>query len=74
MAQPQASAAILDIMSKYPNMPHSSIMGALRLGSIDAGAKGPDVEFGYGILNIPAALKLLKAKPESVLRNYRIPG
>lgn len=66
MAQPHMSGAILDILSKYPDMSHAQLIKALAAGATDAGATGRDLEFGYGIVNIPAALAAAaKASPEA---------
>lgn len=56
MAQPHMSGAILDILSKYPQLTHDQLVKALAAGAKDAGKPGFDPEFGAGIINLPAAL------------------
>jgi subtilisin family serine protease len=56
MAQPHASGAILDILSKYPELSHAELRAALADGAVDKGRPGWDAEYGAGLINIPAAL------------------
>jgi subtilisin family serine protease len=56
MAQPHFSGALLAILSKYPNLTDAQLDTILKASVTDAGATGRDLEFGYGIVNIPAAL------------------
>ncbi len=67
MAQPHMSAAILAILSKYPQLSDDQLTAVLTAGATDKGAAGWDVEYGNGIINIPASLaaaeQLLVPKP-----------
>ena len=56
MAQPHFSGVLLDLMSKFPQLTHDQITKVLAATATDAGARGRDLEFGYGIVNLPAAL------------------
>jgi subtilisin family serine protease len=56
MAQPHFSGVLLALMSKYPQLTHDQLGKILAKTSTDVGARGRDLEFGYGIVNIPAAL------------------
>jgi hypothetical protein len=56
MAQPHFSGALLAILSKYPTLNDYQLEKVLQTSAVDVGAKGRDLEFGYGIVNIPAAL------------------
>jgi len=56
MAQPHFSGALLALLSKYPKLSHDQIITVLKESATDAGARGRDLEFGWGIINIPAAL------------------
>jgi subtilase-type serine protease len=66
MAQPHTSGAILDILSKYPQLTHDQLVQVLKEGAVDKGAPGFDAEYGNGLINLPAALdaaeKLLAPK------------
>lgn len=67
MAQPHFSGVVLSLLSKYPGLTHDQITKVLADSAVDAGAKGRDLEFGYGIVNIPGALaaadKLFAPRP-----------
>lgn len=56
MAQPHMSAAVLDILSKFPSLTDAQLTQALNEGAIDKGNKGFDTSYGAGLINIPAAL------------------
>ncbi len=56
MAQPHMSAAILAILSKYPQLSDEQLTAVLTAGAVDKGATGWDVEYGAGIINLPASL------------------
>lgn len=56
MAQPHMSGAILAILSRHPELTHDQLVEALAAGAIDKGAPGFDVEYGMGLINVPAAL------------------
>lgn len=56
MAQPHMSGAVLDILSKYPQLTENQLTAVLKASSIDRGAAGHDIEYGDGIINLPAAL------------------
>ena len=67
MAQPHFSGVLLDLLSKYPQLTHDQITKVLAASATDVGARGRDLEFGYGIVNLPGALaqaaKLLGVAP-----------
>lgn len=50
-----AGAAAL-IRAKYPNMPAAEVIRRLTVTAIDKGPTGHDDQYGYGIVNITAAL------------------
>jgi len=62
MAQPHFSGVLLALLTKFPNLTHDQITTVLKESATDAGAKGRDLEFGYGIVNIPRALEVAAAK------------
>ncbi len=61
MAQPHVAGAILSVLSKHPTLDGRDLRLALAAGSIDAGARGRDLEFGWGISNLPATLDAAEA-------------
>ncbi len=61
MAQPHMSGAILSILSKYPQLSDEQLTAVLTAGAVDKGAAGWDVEYGNGIINIPASLAAAEA-------------
>jgi len=67
MAQPHFSGVVLNILSKYPQLNHTQLTSVLAKSAVDAGARGRDLEFGHGIVNLPAALaeaeRLVGTKP-----------
>lgn len=71
MAQPHMSAAILAILSKYPQLTDEQLTAVLTAGAVDKGAAGWDADYGHGIINIPASLvaaeKLVAANPKPSL-------
>lgn len=56
MAQPHLSAAVLDILSKYPTLTDAQLTDVLKAGAVDKGAAGYDFEYGNGLINLPASL------------------
>ena len=56
MAQPHMSGAILAILSKYPDLTGEQLTEVLKAGAVDKGAAGFDVEYGNGLINLPASL------------------
>lgn len=56
MAQPHASGAVLDILSKYPQLTHEQLVQVLQTGAHDLGAPGIDADSGAGLIDIPASL------------------
>ena len=58
MAQPHMSGAMLAILSKFPTLTHDQLRTVLKESAVDAGARGQDLEFGYGIINLPKALEI----------------
>jgi hypothetical protein len=62
MAQPHLSGVMLAILTKFPKLTHDQLVTVLKESATDAGAKGRDLEFGYGIVNIPKALEVAARK------------
>lgn len=62
MAQPHLSGVMLAVLTKFPKLTHDQLVTVLKESATDAGAKGRDLEFGYGIVNIPRALEVAAAK------------
>lgn len=58
MAQPHFSGVVLAVLTKFPKLTHDQLVTVLKESSRDAGAKGRDLEFGHGIVNIPKALEV----------------
>ncbi len=56
MAQPHMSGAVLDILSKYPQLTDAQLTEALKAGAVDKGDVGYDFTYGNGLINIPASL------------------
>jgi hypothetical protein len=69
MAQPHFSGVVLDVLSKYPQLTHDQLNTVLAKSATDLGARGRDLEFGNGLVNVPRALdeaaKLLNLPPAS---------
>jgi len=61
MAQPHMSGAVLDILSKYPQLTDEQLTAVLKAGAVDKGAAGWDAEYGDGIINLPASLAAAEA-------------
>lgn len=62
MAQPHFSGALLALMTKFPKLTHDQITTVLKESATDAGARGRDLEFGYGIINVARALEVAAAR------------
>ncbi|NJC70598.1 type VII secretion-associated serine protease mycosin [Planosporangium thailandense] len=58
------SGAAALIRSKYPNLPAKEVVHRLTATATDKGAPGRDPEYGYGVLNLVAALTA-NVPPES---------
>ncbi len=58
MAQPHYSGAVLALMSRFPNLSVEQINRALNESAVDIGARGRDLEFGWGLINLPKALSV----------------
>ncbi|MCW2926254.1 MAG: serine protease [Thermoleophilia bacterium] len=56
MAQPHMSGVILAILSQFPQLTHDQLVDVLKAGAADKGAAGWDVEYGNGVVNLPASL------------------
>jgi subtilisin family serine protease len=56
MAQPHFSGVTLALLSKYPQLTHDQLIKVLAATATDSGARGRDLEFGHGVVNIPRAL------------------
>jgi hypothetical protein len=61
MAQPHVAGAILDLLSRFPQLTHDQLLQALGSSARDAGAPGVDPVFGRGIINIGAAVNAAAA-------------
>lgn len=57
MAQPHLSGTVLDILSKFPQLTHDQLVQVLSTSAKDAGKPGRDFEYGWGIVQLPAALE-----------------
>lgn len=57
MAQPHFSAAVLAVLSKFPQLTHDQLTQVLAAGAIDPGTAGRDPEYGQGIINVPRSLE-----------------
>ncbi len=57
MAQPHLSGVLLDLLSKYPQLTHAQLEQALAASAKDAGKPGRDAEYGWGLVQLPAALE-----------------
>lgn len=58
MAQPHFSGVVLALLSKFPKLTDAQLQTVLTESSTDVGARGRDLEFGHGIVNIPKALEV----------------
>lgn len=61
MATPGVSGVAALVWSNHPNCTGTQIRNALKATAEDAGAAGPDVYFGYGIVKAKAASDFLAA-------------
>ena len=74
MAQPHMSAAVLDILSKYPMLNDAQLKQVLDTSAIDKGAAGPDAEYGAGLINLPAALAAAEQMVHGAPRGGGLPA
>lgn len=56
MAAPHVTGAIALLKARYPSWSHTTIRNRLINSAIDLGAAGFDNTYGYGLLNVEAAL------------------
>lgn len=59
-AAAHVTGALALLMSAHPDAELSDLKQALSGGAKDLGEPGPDHEYGYGRINVPAALELLQ--------------
>lgn len=57
MAQPHLSGVLLDVLSKYPQLTHAQLEQVLASSAKDSGKPGRDAEYGWGLVQLPAALE-----------------
>lgn len=62
-ASPHAAASMALLLSAEPSASVSEIESALKNSSLDLGQQGPDNDYGYGLINIPAAHQSLSIPP-----------
>ncbi|MCW2926280.1 MAG: serine protease [Thermoleophilia bacterium] len=58
MAQPHFSGVLLALLTKFPKLTHDQITTVLKESAVDAGARGRDLEFGWGTVNVAKALEV----------------
>ncbi len=58
-AAPHVAGAVAILRQYNPNAPVDSIKSALMRSAVDKGAPGPDNNFGWGVIDLPAAKRLL---------------
>lgn len=66
MATPHVAGAIGLMKSMIPWLTPDDIRTALQLSAKDAGASGHDIHYGYGILDVPNAIRYADTVPASV--------
>ncbi|TYS17673.1 S8 family serine peptidase [Rossellomorea vietnamensis] len=67
MAAPMVAGAASLILSKYPDLTPAQVEHLLESTSRDLGAKGFDLQYGYGLINPADALKAdVKNLPDSI--------
>jgi subtilisin family serine protease len=64
LAAPHVAGALALLASAYPGASADRQASALEAGAGDLGAAGPDNDFGFGELNVPAALDWLRTAPD----------
>jgi subtilisin family serine protease len=57
MAQPHYSGAALAVLSKFPHLTPEQVADVLSKSARDLGARDRDLEFGTGLIQLPAALE-----------------
>ena len=63
MACPHVSAVAAILWSKFPDKANWQVRQALAATAIDIGVPGRDVDYGYGLVNAPAAYEYLEDLP-----------
>ncbi|WP_158598254.1 S8 family peptidase [Falsibacillus albus] len=69
MAAPVVSGAASLLLSKYPKLSPAQVEYILEHTADDLGAKGFDVKYGYGLINLVKALKFNTKNIPSLLNN-----
>ncbi|HSH00485.1 MAG TPA: S8 family serine peptidase, partial [candidate division Zixibacteria bacterium] len=72
MSAPHVSGAVALLRQKNPNATPAAIKAALLAGARNLGPAGPDTDYGWGALNVPAALAALAAPAPVELRVYAL--
>lgn len=57
MAAPQVAAAAAVLLAARPDLPPDAVATLLRETARDEGARGPDAAYGWGLLDVSAALR-----------------
>jgi hypothetical protein len=65
LAAPHVAGGLALLLSAYPNLAADDQVNALTHSVVDLGASGPDDVYGYGRLDLLAALNWLEANPPS---------
>lgn len=65
-AAPHVAGGLALLLSAYPNLSASDQAQALMSSALDLGASGPDDVFGYGLMNLSAALNWISSNPALV--------
>ena len=75
VATPHVSAALALLRSVYPAITKEKALGFLAQTAVDKGAKGKDIEYGFGLIDVGKAVALAKSKwspPQAGLNLSRI--
>ncbi len=67
VAAPHVAGAAALLLSALPGLSVERQQSALQAGALDLGASGPDVDTGYGFLDITAAYQWLLSAPDIAL-------
>ena len=59
-AAPHVAGAMALLLDAFPTFTVSDVESVLTLSALDLGATGPDINFGYGLLDVKKAYDLIK--------------